>query len=285
MIRISCTSGELSQKIATECPDWKEWKQLKPLFLDIQSYKCAYCECEIGGRVNTEGDRDLYPQDVEHFRPKAEVKDWKPPSHWNPLPVLQTGPRTGYPWLSLEPLNHAAACKTCNQGRKKCFFPILSALTSYDGDPGLQDLLAEKPYLIFPFGDFEATAPEDYIAFMGAEPIPHPQLKTGSHEYWRARITIEILGLRREDLTHPRKRLVAKIAREWCVARLASPTNWEPIMDSFSESCEQFSSCAKYFLRLCETAPKLAQALAIKAAEDIGLPPEEVQVLRQKWPN
>ena len=42
------------------------------VYIDLQLSKCCFCEKPLEGKIE---------QDVEHFRPKAEVKPWKVPRH------------------------------------------------------------------------------------------------------------------------------------------------------------------------------------------------------------
>ena len=47
------------------------WSKIKQLYIDLQNSKCCFCEKPLEGKIE---------QDVEHFRPKAEVKPWKVPA-------------------------------------------------------------------------------------------------------------------------------------------------------------------------------------------------------------
>ena len=73
--------------------------------------KCAYCESDV-----TAGS----PLRVEHYRPKAKVKE--APSH------------PGYYWLGYEWSNLLLACETCN-GYKGNHFPIAAAESARVGAP------------------------------------------------------------------------------------------------------------------------------------------------------
>lgn len=276
--RISVDVSQLRTAINAHRPNWKEWREIKSVFLDFQDHKCGFCERNIGGRPDPRtGRRDLFEQDVEHFRPKEEVVPWTPPSAWPEPPTILNGPAKGYPWLAKDERNYVCACQTCNRARKKSFFPIASPLSDYSGEPGPDELAAEQPYLIFPFGFLEAKAPEDYIVFVGPEPVPHEALAVGSHDYWRARITIEVIGLDRGDDYFLRCELVAELGRQWCLDRRGG-------FDRYLRPNAQFSSCAASYIKLCETSPAVAQSWAIKAAKHVGWAPVEVEVLQQRWP-
>lgn len=100
------------------------WKGFKPIFLEAQHKgKCAFCETRFLA---------AYYGDVEHFRPKAMLKDialpgtrktsprqdrqptWKAPEPW------------GYWWLAYGWTNWLASCTICNSSWKKNQFPLLS---------------------------------------------------------------------------------------------------------------------------------------------------------------
>lgn len=82
------------------------YKEMKQVFLDAFSGKCAYCESRISADQ---------PGDVEHFRPKACVTDEKD------QPVMMPGPRgaqlphPGYYWLAYDPSNLVPSCSKCNR--------------------------------------------------------------------------------------------------------------------------------------------------------------------------
>lgn len=282
MIRIPIAADSLLQRLEQDYEGWIKWSQIKPLFLDLQHYKCAFCESEIGGRPEEDGRRELHGQDVEHYRPKKRVVSWTPPD-WEG-PELKVGPTDGYPWLALNPLNYLASCKACNSGRKRNYFPIARDDQSYDSEPDPELLRTEEPYLLFPFGELEAGDPESMIAFLGHEAIPNASLDDASHEYWRARVTISLLGLNRQDVATPRKRLVVKLARDWCVLRLARPDDWQAILAKETLPQANFSSCAKCFLGLCEGMPRVAQRVALEVGEQLGAPKSELDILRSLWP-
>jgi len=286
VIRVVCTKEGLEQQIQEYKPGWRKWSDIKPVFLDLQHHKCGFCESFIGGQYSPEEDRrDLYEQDVEHFRPKAQVKQWEAPEAWGQGPELQVGRPHGYPWLSHDPENYLASCKTCNSGRKRTYFPVRTPLQDYDDEPSVTSLKGEQPYLLFPLGEVEDIDPQEYIEFLGDQPVPHHQWEEGTQEYWRAAVTIEVLGLRRADLSLPRKRAIVRLARERCTLPLASPNGWRPILEAQGDAHHPFSSCVRSYLRLCEENPELAQELAVRFARELGLPEEEIELLEGIWPD
>lgn len=288
MIRISLNEAGLQALIDAEVPNWdtltakNRWSKLKPLFIDVQHYKCAYCEAEFGGRVDPGGERDTQTQDVEHFRPKGKVEDWTAPDGWNMPFSVETGPSTGYTWLGHEPLNYVASCIPCNRTNKKMLFPILSALGDYSTKPSIDDLGSEKPYLVFPAATVADTDPEKLIAFLGPTPRPHPDLDPASFDYWRAMVTIKVLNLERPDLDVPRKELVVRMAKEFVTASHFLNLDESEVLDHYCEPEKTFSACAKCYRHLCMTKPAVAKVLAVDLAEELG-EPEWVRLMLEGW--
>lgn len=94
-------AGTLLQSKDFRTSHWQK-DDVKRTIWKFQNKKCCYCERK----------RDLKREsDVEHFRPKAEVKD--EPEH------------RGYWWLAYLWDNYFIACKSCNQEYKKSNFPLL----------------------------------------------------------------------------------------------------------------------------------------------------------------
>lgn len=85
--------------------------------------KCVWCE-----RIR-DWRREL---DVEHYRPRVRVTEWagSPPLVTDsPPPEVNVGP--GYWWLAFDWANLSLACKTCNEGWKRCLFPVRSPRPRY----------------------------------------------------------------------------------------------------------------------------------------------------------
>ncbi len=172
-----------------------DWGKIKDLFIDHQHGKCAYCEKLMEGRAGR-GDYD-----IEHFRPKSQVKDWFASTGGQLLPDWPTGQKTGaaqstgYYLLPYEPLNYAVACKTCNSNLKSDYFPIGGTAEMTGTDPSVMHGL-EQPWLIFPLGSWE-TLPETLIFFDGITAMPRPDPGVDAIGYWRARVTIAFFHLNR----------------------------------------------------------------------------------------
>src|SRR5262249_14965047 len=104
------------------------WSEIKDVFLDMQSEKCAYCERKLGGKSY---NRKEY--DVEHYRPKNKVRSWpntkaleKIIARGNSAYNFPMGEATtkGYYLLPYNIRNYAAACTGCNSTLKSNYFPI-----------------------------------------------------------------------------------------------------------------------------------------------------------------
>ena len=122
-IRELANSGELKSKHFENL--WSDSKVKE--FLHISQYgKCCYCERKRDKKRET---------DVEHFRPKAEVKE---AGKGHP----------GYWWLAYIWENLLISCKKCNQEYKKSKFPLKDEeKRAYREDC---DLGEEEPFLINP---------------------------------------------------------------------------------------------------------------------------------------
>ena len=143
-------------------------KSVKNALIKAQHGKCAFCESQV---------RHIAHGDVEHYRPKGGVRQ----NDGDPLE------QPGYFWLAYVWENLFFACQLCNQSFKKNLFPL--ADPTRRARSHLDDLAAEEPMLIHP-------ADEEPSAFIGfREEMAFP-----IDDDPRARTTIEVLGLNREEL-------------------------------------------------------------------------------------
>ncbi len=139
----------------------------------MQLDKCAFCESAFA---------HISYGDVEHFRPKAEVRQ-----DAGGVPL-----RPGYYWLAYEWSNLFVSCQLCNQRFKRTHFPL--------SNPGRrarshrQNLGREKPLLINP----AAVDPALHITFHDERPVPVGRSRVGD-------ITIRVLGLDRPELLERRR--------------------------------------------------------------------------------
>ncbi len=219
MIRCTFTTGQLHTEIDAASPTWRVravqrtealkngtqrritsmWSETKPAFMKLQGPKCPFCEKWL--------EDQAIEQDVEHFRPKNNVKRWRVPSalsgHGITLSQPATGSEPGYRLLAYHPENYAAACKTCNSVLKRDYFPIGGVRNSAADNVG--SCRDEKAYLIFPLGTRDDD-PEKLIEFHGLSPQP---TKSRGFKRKRALVTIEFFKL--DDLDQ-RKGLIRERA-------------------------------------------------------------------------
>ena len=179
------------------------WGHVKPIFMEIQGAKCCFCE-----RKFESGELGRHELDIEHFRPKKRVRKWTCPQSLIDAGVRQTplpDAGKGYHLLPYHLLNYAVACKPCNSGLKKDYFPISGRYDPDGEDPRAMD--AEKPWLLYPVGCLDVD-PEDVVTFHGYLPqskSEDPLLKL------RGLVTIAFFGL--DDVNH-RKDLIRQRAEK-----------------------------------------------------------------------
>jgi uncharacterized protein (TIGR02646 family) len=143
-------------------------KSVKNALIRAQQGKCAFCESQV---------RHIAHGDVEHYRPKGGVRQ----SETDPLD------QPGYFWLAYGWENLFFACQLCNQSFKKNLFPLVDPTRRARSH--VDDLAAEQPMLIHP-------ADEEPSAFIGFR----DEMAFPIDDDPRARTTIEVLGLNREEL-------------------------------------------------------------------------------------
>lgn len=135
------------------------WSQFKHVYAQAQHGKCGFCEGQVLG---------LHYGDVEHFRPKAEVKElvdepegWGQEQAWESrVKGRETKPNPlhpGYWWLAYRWDNYLLSCQACNQQWKGNLFPVdgTHVLLPTTANPG-------APLLLSPFDDFE---PADHFEY------------------------------------------------------------------------------------------------------------------------
>jgi len=137
-----------------------------------QHGKCCYCEKPIERRRES---------DVEHFRPKAEVRQ----GHEHDVD------RPGYFWLAYDWSNLYIACRPCNQEHKGTLFPLADPRVRMRGP---DDTNSEAPMFIDPGHE----DPEDHITFDEAEICPR-------HASIRGDQTIRLIELGRPELNLARR--------------------------------------------------------------------------------
>ncbi|MBN7809255.1 hypothetical protein JZX86_28460 [Agrobacterium rosae] len=228
------------------------WSDIKPIYMRLQANKCIFCERPLGGEV-----AGKIEQDVEHFRPKNEVKLWpkkkrkKDPDRY----TFSTGPTgAGYYWLAYDLQNYAAACKPCNSTRKSNAFPIAASARGVGGDDVATLNQSEQPLLVFPLGTIDDD-PENLIEFRGI--LAFPKHEDGlAHK--RALITIDFFGLNvREELWEDRFRVIRSLWHAYQTLQLSNDFDQKAaatrsIERDTADSGPQ-ASCARSFLKLIHT--------------------------------
>jgi len=242
------------------------WGKVKPVYMKLQGdAKCAYCERKLESI-----DLGKAEQDVEHFRPKGRVRQWKVPKEVRDQGVKATAvpaePK-GYHLLPYHPFNYASACKPCNQSLKRDYFPVAARYDLAGADPDA--LRSEMPYLIYPLGQFD-SAPEDLIRFYGVSPQP---VAPAGHARARAIVTIAFFKLddeaKRKNLLRERAFLI--VALNAMLEKLADGAagkariDAQTVVDGFISPTSAHTNCARSFKRLFESDRADAQAVCDRA--------------------
>jgi len=194
-------------------PVWgRREHEFKRRLAEAQRGKCGFCECKVlpTGRG-----------DVEHFRPKAEVRELPSltargaQSRYESTPSgRERGavvPGGGYWWLAYAWTNWLFACTSCNQDWKRNFFPIASAAPPIT--EGCEK--GESALRLDPFGD------DDPVGHLHFEADGQVSARDGSP---KGDATIDVCGLAlRPELIQARSR-VARAAHKHLDAIFAAPT-------------------------------------------------------------
>jgi len=165
-------------------------KTVKDALIKAQHDKCCFCESKV---------THIAYGDVEHFRPKAGVRQ----KSGAPLE------RPGYYWLAYEWTNLFFSCPLCNQRYKENLFPLIKACDRARSHN--DDISREKPLFIDPAEDAEK-----FIAFR-AEVI------FATNDNPRGKATIKALGLDRDKLNDIRKEHYDRLRIVYEVANLKPP--------------------------------------------------------------
>lgn len=152
---------------------------VKKRLIAMQHRKCAFCEAKPLHVSNG---------DVEHFRPKAAVRQSDSGSLGRP----------GYYWLAYEWKNLLFACERCNRRHKKDLFPLIDP--SRRAKSRQTPLANETPVFIDP----SAEDPELYITYRDHVPVAIDGNRRGKQ-------TIKALGLHRPDLNADREKHLANV--------------------------------------------------------------------------
>jgi hypothetical protein len=289
MIGYAITQEALESLVEAESPGWLKraaertaqfktdgyysekkgiWSAVKPVYMRLQGEsKCAYCERKLESEKYGKGE-----QDVEHFRPKKNVRPWKLPKPLEKLVVRLTPPDPadgGYHLLAYQLFNYCAACKPCNSALKSDCFPIAGKYQTKGTDPA--KLATEKPLLIYPLGGFDDD-PEDLIRFHGIS--PQAVAKSG-HKRHRAIVTIEFFKLddeaKRKNLMRERAAIIITLLSliDRVAGTDADAAKARDLINGYTSDVAAHSNCARSFVNLFQSDPREAREVEAKAARFI----------------
>jgi len=165
-------------------------KTVKAALRKAQYDKCCFCESKI---------THISYGDVEHFRPKAGVKQ----RLGAPLE------KPGYYWLAYEWSNLFFSCQICNQRYKENLFPLKKPSNRVKSHNGNIDI--ENPIFINPTEDVEK-----YMSF-------RDEVIFAINDNQRGKATIKALGLDRDELNDIRKDYFDKLELIYKLANLKPP--------------------------------------------------------------
>ncbi len=218
-------------------------KDVKDCLISAQHGKCCYCEGRIG--AHDYGD-------VEHYRPKAAVRQDKISEKLYP----------GYYWLAYCWKNLYFSCRKCNQN-KSIFFPL--------ADPANQarshhdNIANEEALLLEPSG---ADNPRNHIKFVG------PRIKAVSETGQK---TIEIIGLDREELLEERLERLNLIKASITIVNFANHLHNFPVENHWKDELMEYYYGARKFLdnaveptaRYSAMATDYVSTLGIEASQNV----------------
>ncbi len=152
--------------------------------------RCAYCESPIA---------DTQYIQVEHFRPKAGIKDENSKViNLKDENGIDTGnPHLGYYWLAYDWRNLLPSCAICNQP-KSTVFPVVGRHAQIPSEES-----NESPLLINPISELEEDNPEHHLSV-----DPNTGIMYAVNESLRGAMCIQIFKLNeREQLVDGRKNI------------------------------------------------------------------------------
>jgi|SRR5579871_2585733 len=247
------------------------WSEVKPAYMRLQGdAKCAYCERKLEALVYGKVE-----QDVEHFRPKGNVKAWRVRKSLTDAGVRVTlvpESKGGYYLLPYHPFNYAAACKPCNSVLKRDYFPISKNYDLGNDDPAV--LISELPLLIYPIGDFDAD-PETLIQFTGLSPQP---VAPAGYPRHRALVTIDFFKLddpiQRKNLFRERAAILlalfGQLEKMHGDGTDQEKARAKAVVEAYQHDSAPHANCARSFVRLFANAPDQARTFFDKAVDFIS---------------
>lgn len=162
------------------------WAELKWHLFDLFHGKCAYCESK---------PQAVSTGDVEHYRPKAKVKE-------DPRGSNDDG-HPGYYWLAYDVTNLLPSCESCNRNFGKMNrFPVTGRHARDE-----HNLSSEEPLLLHPYD--RNINPLEHLRFdeLGAA-VTHGNSIHGTS-------SITCYHLNRADLGEPRRTAIQEVRQDW----------------------------------------------------------------------
>lgn len=234
------TANENGESIAISSSLYGRMKEAVYLAVDGPFHgKCAYCEERI---------RTAQHGDMEHFRPKAALRDER-----NRPVLLASGEKhPGYYWLAYDWRNLLPSCQLCNQPStarsddrigKWNYFPLANE-TMCATAPGEE--AGEEPLLINPTEDDPA---DDLL-------LDATGVFSARNGSVRGQICIDVLGLNDRELPGERARVYDDVQRLFIsyVTELIQQqkplfvTELKARLDSIEEGREAFTAAARLAL-------------------------------------
>ena len=255
------------------------WGDIKDELTARQNGKCCYCERLLESRAFGRVEHD-----VEHFRPKSTVKNWFTAEVKSDFPdwpaTLHMGGDSakGYFLLPFDARNYATSCKTCNSALKRDYFPIAGTARLTAVSPKAARL--EKPFLIFPVGEWDERA-ESLIEFEGITARPVHDATADLLRHWRARVTIRFFRLNhggtgpapvsggegRENLYRERAEAISALAFALDALETATTAAKRKTCENKIKRCisakSSHTNCCQSFLRRWSDPARRATAVEI----------------------
>lgn len=171
--------------------------EVKNSLIELFKGKCAYCESKF---------LHVYSGDIEHFRPKGEIEEAKPPK------------KPGYYWLAADWNNLLLSCRNCNQklthsvyglSEKKTMgkmnqFPLANNAVHIRSHSHLNGISDEEPHRLLINPCLED--PEIFFEY-NQEGVIRPKSSTTPEEKARAEKSIDVYVLQRMPLVQSREKI------------------------------------------------------------------------------
>ncbi len=281
MIRYPATLEELQARVEQDVPGWSAranrrtekfrckkkydekssiWSEVKPVFMKLQGEgKCCFCE-----RKFESGELGRHELDIEHFRPKGNVKECPQSRIGEGIHMTAPpGANDGYYLLAYHLLNYAVACKPCNSGLKKDYFPIAGDYHLEGED--LAGMGSEQPWLFYPIGSMDVD-PEDVISFRGVFPGSE---HADSSLKQRGLATIAFFMLddvsARKNLLRERAMIIVVLRGQLAKAIDQHNAAARALAESLLAASSPHANCARSFSRLFREDRAEADAVAEEA--------------------